>query len=363
MVPGLDYTVVSSDPPQVQITTVSDRTDLDPNHNGTLRFDKWELVLGRSAWRSEAPRKFIVPGYPFPFISGSGLILSDSHMYGSVPRNGLEMAFDFYDHGGNVSLPYTYTGFHDLVSGSAFLIPCHGVCEWNAGRGAVLAAYGADMTDLGYGANLSTMKHETPQTAAIEATKGFATAGLTPQDAPPAMQGNGTFTVAGIFRINGPGNNLVPLWSTGTDNGSLSSMVALAYYNPTEGPLELTWGLGSYRWRFKSGFSPTRGNWYFIACTVQANGAAPIVHMWTGVGGVVTDKLAGVARTLTGGSPTQIPAVAAGPFVLNTVNNTSTARASYAGLYVYSRALGLAEAGLLYSTLKADMTRRGVTLQ
>ena len=39
------------------------------------------------------------------------------------------------------------------------------------------------------------------------------------------------------------------------------------------------------------------------------------------------------------------------------------AAASYAGLFVYSRALGQAEVGLMYTTLKAKMAARGVTLQ
>jgi hypothetical protein len=48
---------------------------------------------------------------------------------------------------------------------------------------------------------------------------------------------------------------------------------------------------------------------------------------------------------------------------MDTYGATHNAGASYAGLFVYGRALGRAEAGLMYNTLKAKMAARGVTLQ
>jgi hypothetical protein len=119
------------------------------------------------------------------------------------------------------------------------------------------------------------------------------------------------------------------------------------------------------RWRYNSGFSLTAGNWYFITCTVQANGATPIAHMWVGVGGSLVDKIAGVSRAATGGTPVQTPNVAATPLVLgfDSVGATHTVKGSYAGLFVYNRALGQSEIGLMYQTVKAKMALRGVTLQ
>jgi hypothetical protein len=81
--------------------------------------------------------------------------------------------------------------------------------------------------------------------------------------------------------------------------------------------------------------------------------------MWTGIGGALVDKIAGVSRTASSGSPsTAAPNVAAAPFTTGVEAN-----ASYASLFVYSRALSQAEVGLMYKTVKAKMAARGVTLQ
>jgi hypothetical protein len=294
--------------------------------------------------------------------ANAGYVLSDSHATGTLPRSGLEWAFDFYDHGGNTAAT-GISGFHDVANGVAFLLPCRsGLCGWNAGQGMTLQPFGASIND-GYGANLVSALHDTPQTIAIGATKS-ATAGLTLQSAPAAMQGNGTFSVAGVFRYDGGGFNQVPIWMTGDYSGS-NTMVALSYPSASGGPLELGWGVNANRWRYNSGFSLTAGNWYFITCTVQANGATPIAHMWVGVGGSLVDKIAGVSRAATGGTPVQTPNVAATPLVLgfDSVGATHTVKGSYAGLFVYNRALGQSEIGLMYQTVKAKMALRGVTLQ
>ena len=263
-------------------------------------------------------------------------------------------------------MPSGITGLRDLANGTAFLMPCYTdgatFCGgFAASKGITLQKYGVDVTDQGYTARVSSFMHETPQTAAIGATKSQPGGG-TSQDAPAAMSGNGTFTVAGVFRRNGTGFSQVPLWSTGADSGSASSFIGLSYNNATGGPLELGWGLGN-RWRFNSGWTMTAGNWYFIACTVQANGAAPVAHMWTGADGVLVDRIAGVGRTSTGGSPTQTPAVTASPLTLGLSYSGHHASASYAGLYVYGRALGQAEIGLMYQTMRTKMAARGLTLQ
>jgi hypothetical protein len=134
--------------------------------------------------------------------------------------------------------------------------------------------------------------------------------------------------------------------------------------NTGAGPELAWWGNNAGYWKYSSAFALVPGNWYFIAGTVQANGDTPIAHLWIGVGGALVDKFEGVARTVTGGNPAQTPNVAAAPLSLGTEpGQNSTTNASYASLFVYSRALEQAEAGLMYQTLKKKMADRGVTLQ
>lgn len=77
------------------------------------------------------------------------------------------------------------------------------------------------------------------------------------------------------------------------------------------------------------------------------------------------DEIAGVSRTASGGAPTQTPNVAGAPFRLNADVSTTPAsnNASYASLFIHSRARGQAEVTLMYNTVKAKMASRGVTLQ
>jgi hypothetical protein len=296
-------------------------------------------------------------------VENAGYVLSDSHAAGTIPRKDLTWAFDFYDHGGNASSGIN--GFHDIANGSAYLAVCTNAsfCGfWNPGQGSTLTSFGGTLS-YGYGARLTTMMSDNMQTVADTATKKYNSY-LTTLNAPAAIQGNGTYTVAGVFRYDGAGYNTVPLWTTGDTSGT-NTAVFLGYAATDGSSLELGWGsVNANRWRYNSGFSLVAGNWYFIACTVQASGATPVAHMWMGVGGLLVDKIAGVSRASTGGSPTQTPNVAAAPITIGLEPGQDyTTNASYAGLFVYSRALGQAEAGLMYKTVKTKMAARGVTLQ
>jgi len=356
---GVGYEVVTTNPPRVKLTMASDRTDLDANHQGSLRFDQFDLILGRTPATGSQTNQYILTKYGGPY--GAPLVYSDSHAPGTIPRRDLALGFDFYDHAGGGPLSGV-VGMRDFAKDGIMMVPCHGpgLCDWNSGQGVTSQPFGVQIINNGYQANMTSMRHEFPQTAAIAAAN-TTTNGLTPANAPAAMQGNGTFTVISVIsRISGT-DQQVPLWSTGINSGSASSMVALSYPNAT-GVLELGWGLGN-RWRYNSGWAMTNGLWYFIACTVQANGASPLASMWIGENGVLVDKIAGVSRTSTGGTPTQTPAVAASPFILAQFNSGRHASASYGGLYIYSRVLGRAEIGFVYQTLKREMARRGVTLQ
>ncbi len=335
---ALGYTVVSANPPHVKLTTVSD----NPVYTSqtTPFFGQWDLVLGRLPMlqSSESPRSTNTVGY----TTNAGYILSDSHATGTIPRKDLAWAFDFYDHGGDTDVS-GISGFHDIANGSAFLQVCPNTSQcgfFNPGQGSNLTTFGAQLANGGYGGRL-----------------------VTTANAPATMQGNGTFTVAGVFRYDAPTFAESPLWTTGDISGT-NTKVGLMY-NPGGGELEIGWGsTAANRWRYNSGFPLVAGNWYLIACTVEANGATPTAHMWIGVGGSLVDKLAGVSRTSTGGTPAQTPNVVAAPMTLgNEPGQGGSANASYASLFVYNRALEQSEVALIYTTMKAKMSARGITLQ
>lgn len=128
---------------------------------------------------------------------------------------------------------------------------------------------------------------------------------------------------------------------TGSANTGNTSVGVYIEGGAAQGQISLGWGgWGANRRRYLSPFVPTVSSWYFVATTVQANGNTPIAHLWTGVGGVLVDKIAGVTYAKTGGSTPQTPAVTAGPLFLGTDN--MTVNASFAGLLVYNRALSVA---------------------
>ena len=357
---ALGYTVVSTDPPHVKLTTVSD--DYVYTSQTTPFFGQWDLVPGRTPMLQggENPRTNNVHGY----TTNAGYIFSQSHATGTFPGKDLIWAFDFYDHGGDTTVN-DVGGFRDVAGGSAFLVNCPNGAQcgyFNPGQGSILAPYGVQLGGE-YQARLVTAMHETSQTAAIGAAKAN-TSGFTLLNAPAAMQGNGTFTVAGVFRYDAAGYGMVPLWTTGDSTGSNTSVGLRYSSNSGAGPELAWWGNAAGYWKYSSAFALVPGKWYFIAATVEANGDTPDAHLWIGVGGELVDKFAGVARTATGGNPVQTPNVAAAPLSLGTEPGQNvTTNASYASLFVYNRALEQGEAGLMYQTLKKKMAERGVTLQ
>jgi hypothetical protein len=357
---ALGYTVVSTNPPHVKLTVVTD----DPIHNSqtTPFFSQWDLVLGRTPMLQggENPRYNNVAG----FSTNAGYVFSDNHAPGTIPRKDLAWGFDFYDHGGD-STATGVNGFHEIANGSAFLVACYKptsmYCDgWHPAYGTTLTTFGAQIAGSGgYSPGMATMSHETPQTIAIGASAP-TNAGLTSANIPAAMRGNSSYTVAGVFRVDAA--RTAPLWFGGDYSGD-NTAVALGLYGGAN--LSLSWGFAGNNWRYYGSFAPTIGNWYFIATTVQANGNTPIAHVWVGVGGALVDEIAGVTRTVSGGAPTQTPNVAAAPLRLNADASTTPAsnNASYASLFIHGRALERAEVGLMYDTLKAKMASRGVTLQ
>ena len=356
---GIGYTVVGTNPPHVKLTVVTD--DRSHDVHTTPYFSQWDLVLGKTPMLEggENPRYSNV----HEFSTNAGYVFSDSHAPGTIPRKDLVWGFDFYDHGGDTTATGV-SGFHEIVNGAAFLRPCYKnptiICDtWHSSYGTTFTAFGVQIAGSGgYSPGMATMMHETPQTIAI-GTAATANAGLTLQNAPTAMQGNGTFTVAGVFRVDAA--RTAPLWFTGDYSGD-NTAVSLGLSAGAH--LSLDWGTGNH-WRYYGSFAPAIGNWYFIAATVQASGATPIAHVWVGVGGVLVDEIAGVTRAVSGGTPTQTPNTTAAPFRLafDVAGTPNSNNASYASLFIHGRALGQAEVGLMYRTVKAKMAARGVTLQ
>jgi hypothetical protein len=308
---GIGYTVISTNPPHVQVT--------QPYGNGDVPS------------YTDAGRGRINSGWQF----------TAGDVPGTFNRNGLVWAFDFMDHGG-IANGYPY--FHDVANNSAVLYPCFTDGGTSCGymvKGASLLSNGVQL-QAGYSARLESNVAE---------NNTGASGGN--QNAPGAMQGNGSYTVAGVFRYDsGQYDDMTPLWSTGDSSGD-NTLVGLYYKANTANNLTLSW-IG--RAFVAPSFTMTTGSWYFIAATVQANGSTPAAHIWTGASGTLTDIIAGVSRSGTG---TATPNVSAFPLRMMPTRGS----VSYAGLMVYNRALSPLDCAALYQGFKAKMAERRVTVQ
>ena len=351
---GAWQNIVSTKPPHTQYSMIGQWRGVNGN---APEFGKIDFVPGRipTIRNTEMPQ------------GNAGYIISDSHVPGSIPRKGVEWVFDFYDHGGNTAS--SFPGFHEVANSSAFLLACSQGCGYftpdpgpGYTYGMLLKSYGAMTLYRGYNAHFVTTVRDTPQTDASRIAN-TSTGGLTLKNIPASLQGNRSFTVAGVFRREIDGGSGGTLWYMG--GGNPEQGVGLNFDQaPGSGTnganLRLDWG-GSDHWRYNSGFTLQDSNWYFIAATVEAQAAGqdPKAHLWIGIDGKLVDKLAGISRTEVGGSgATKTPNVVAAPFVTGADTN-----ASYASLFVYSRDLSQPELGLMYNTVKKKMALRRVTLQ
>jgi hypothetical protein len=271
---------------------------------------------------------------------------------GTFNRNGLEWAFDFMDHGGIVA-DQGYPYFHDVSKGAAILLPCAeqltprcGVMYGGA-RGLYALANGIQIVGNGY----------LPRFESNISDLNFGGAGGN-QNAPPALQGNGTYSIVGVYRLDA-GNGGGYLWNTGTA-GATSTFVGL--FTSSAGVIGVDWGATyDYRYYYNSAAKLDNAKWYFVAVVVSA-GTPPTAKLWVGVSGALTDFLQGITRATNGGTPPSTPNVSATPLRLGSDGSTSPS-ASYAGLMVYSRALSYLDCALLYQSFKAKMAERGVTVQ
>lgn len=348
--PALGYTVVSSDPPHIRLTTTSNNYQ---GASGTALFEEWDLVLGYlengGKPRSENVYRY-TSGAGYQFSPGGGI-------NGTFPSDGLVWSFDFLDQGaysGITDWPY----FTDRGTQSAAIIPCTGTAasptacgKMNPGQGAGMGDYGIYTANTGYGGHYRTW------------VTGWA---FTEQNVPSGMSGNGTFSVVSVIKQP---SSVAPvrtsIWSTG-DTSATNTALGLNWYSGSLLPSVEWWGSGSAIWYMQPATSPySLDNWYFITITVQANGSTPATHCWTGLSGVLTDFCAGLTRTqyLTGA--TQTPNTTAGPLMLGIGPGlgTDTASVQQATTMVYDRALTQIEVQRIYTAMKAKMAARGVTVQ
>jgi hypothetical protein len=343
--PGLEYTVVSTNPPHIQVTVVTNYNGHPGANGGVPTFSKWDIVLGMQPYGNGDVPAYTDTGYG---RINSGWQFGAGDVPGTFIRNGLVWAFDFQDQGGTAGSPYPF--FHDVANNSAVLYPCY--TDGGVHCGQLVSAKGLDAL-----ADSIRVNHGySPRFESSISDLNTGVAGGN-QNAPAAMQGNGTFTVAGVFRSDEATHGAI--WATGNPAGD-NAAVELVLQDTTS-YLGLDWGSRYYGHRyFHSGFAPTPGTWYFIAAVVTAGSTAPAANLWVGVGGVLTDELSGVSR---GGSGTVTPAVTATPLVLGYDASSIGPSESYAGLLVYNRALSYMECASLYQSFKIKMAERDVTVQ
>ncbi|MBI3888909.1 hypothetical protein HY311_03940 [Candidatus Nomurabacteria bacterium] len=349
---GIGYTVVSTNPPHVQITVVADEKSFAGAGGGVPTFQKFDLVLG-----PQYGGVGDVPSYLDTSMGkvNSGWQFTSGEEPGTFIRKGLIWAFDFMDHGGVTASTYQF--FHDVANGGAVMSPCFtdGATNCNDGimglKGLSLLTNGIRIQD-GYSAryesNISDINRGT-------------TAGN--QNAPSVMQGNGTYSVVGIYKLDSIGYT-TSLWITGNPSDGNASVGLTT--QQTTGYMGIDWGnVYTFRWAYRSAFAPIAGNWYFMSATVTA-GSPPTAKLWVGgavTPGVLTDVISGVSRTKNGGTPATVPAVSAGPLVLENDGSGHIPNASYAGLMLYNRALSDTENQQLYQSFKIKMKERNIIIQ
>ena len=350
--PGLGYTVVSTNPPHIQLATASNSYE---GGSGSPHIALWDLVLGQNL-KGEAFQAYNLRR----IISGAGYQFSDSHAPGTFPRNGLALSFDFLDAGINSGL--TNWGYFRDFNSSTVISACEGSYTVPTNCGGMFPAHGTSLNN--YGSNQAYSEYNGHfRTFANPIT-------LAPANAPVAMQGNGSFSVVEVVRYEGatPYSRCGSMWATGDPGTTGNKMVLMCQVN---GKIELDWNQpGQIHSQYLANFTfPNRSNWYFIATTVQAQTATPTAKVWVGgaiTPGVLTDVNAGISWTNVGGTPSPLtPNVAAATLVLGLsgygqADGSSMTRAT---TMVYNRALSYPEVQLVYRSMRPKMAARGVTLQ
>jgi hypothetical protein len=356
--PAFGYNVLSTNPQHIQLATASNSYE---GGSGSPHFALWDVVLGRQL-NGEAFQFYNLRR----FVSGAGYQFSDSHTHGTFPRNGLALSFDFLDAGVDSGVT-NWDYFRDFANGAAVISACDGSYTVPTNCGGMLPTHGTSLNNYGINQAYSEYTgHYRTFTNAIS---------LVPANAPAAMQGNGSFSVVGVYRYEGatPYSRCGSMWATGDPTAVGNKMVLMCQVN---GKIELDWNqAGQAHSQYLANFTfPNTTNWYFIATTVQAqtgcgSNCTPTANIWVGgavTPGVLVDVNAGVSWTGVLGTPSPLtPRVAAGPLVLGLsgYGQSDGSSMTHASMMVYNRALTYPEVQLMYRSMKVKMAARGITLQ
>jgi hypothetical protein len=371
--PALGKNVISTSPPHIQFTT---STNSYEGGSGSPHFYMIDLVQGRNlqgeAFQADYARTYVSgSGYSFGNNQmGAGYQFSSGNITGSFPRSGLVWSFDLLDMGINQSWtnwPY----FMDRANYSAVLTACDVSYASPSYCGSMTPGHGTGMNVYGIVTNQNASQYGGHfRTAQWEGNLGA------PVNAPAAMQGNGSYTVIGVYRqeaateFGRPGG----IWSTGVRSSSDNTMIE---FNQVNGTLELDWGATDKpHYRYITNFTfPNFTNWYFAEVTVQAatGGNCATASVWVGgatTPGILKDVNAGATCNAVNSPGSKTPNVSAAPFVLgfNVWGNSFSSQGepfigTTATTMVYSRALSYMEIQQAYHSMVSAMARRGITLQ
>jgi hypothetical protein len=344
---GLNYTVVSANPPVVRVSHVAN----GPSYAWT--FSQWEFGLGRQPYGLGENAAYTDIGLK---KLNAGWVFGSGETPGTFSRKGLLWAFDFMDHGGDTSARQPY--FHDVANNGAVLYPC-----WTNG-GQNICGYPSN----GITYNADSVATTTGYYGRFESRIGeLSIGGASPANlnAPAQMTGNGAYTVVQVVRIDALPTSTSAVWKTG--NGTVSGAEVGLVQRTSTGYLQVWFGNESVcEYAYQGTWAPTIGNWYFLATVMPTqNGTAgsAVGSLWAGVGGSLVDEFAGLHPTQICGGAVWPPNVTAGPLVLGNDGASGSLKGSYAGTLVYDHALSYWEVQNLYCAMKLRMKDRGITLQ
>ena len=353
------YNLVS--PGNIEVGTEAD-SYRPGNSVGTPQFTIWNFANGRNVFGGA--------NYSYTdrvsYVSNAGYQFSDGHIPFSFPQNGLVWGFDFLDAGlnsGQTTWPY----FIDSGNNTDVMISCdigyglYGNCGFmNNSHGTGMNNYGITMNQNSnqYGGHF--------QTSLLSGNFAFGVRNAT------TLQGNSSYTVAGVYRMEALTNFSRPggLWSTG-DPTSVSDN-PLVELNQVNGTLQLDWGgTAASHYHYVGTVTLALNNWYNVIVSVQAatGGNCPVAHVWVGVGGALVDALAGASCVAVGSPATKTPNVAASPLVIGLNSYTASGDlgepfiGTNATLMVYNRAFNVVDAQFWYNSMKKKAKDRGITLQ
>lgn len=360
--PALGYTVLSTDPPHVQLGATSNTYE---GGEGSPVFGLWDLVLGKNLTGENFHRTQMMEAN-----LGLGFQFSDGHIKGSFPRRGLVHSFDLSDlQGWSLdSFPF----FAD-ANGKAVIVPCVvvvgpqicGQSQPSLGMNIELPNPGMRMVDT----NDSYPGHLRIAPSSTDSRTG-AVYHVT------ALEGNSSYSVIGLFRLDGFTASSRPggMWGYGTPGGDNSYLGM----DQTNGRITINWNAGGGpHYRFVSNFTfADFSTWYYIELTVAAgtvgcgsgSGCEPTAHLWVAnlsTPGPLVDYLSGVSYTNTPShnASTKTPNVQPGIFAIGINRETGNgfqSSLSIGALMIYSRDLSYLESKHAYNSMRTKMVLRGL---